>query len=194
MGQDEIETIVADGIQGLRKYISLLESLLASARAAETLFRVGYHPVEEVDPEGREVPPLSRALGIGSTAGPTQAIADQDELYRRLEAALRAERPSGHNRVLRALRILAAANGGRIDFGLTCRVLMGVGVCRGNPQNVSSYISRKLRLSDEFERVGEPGTGMYRWLSYQEESRDNSLDPVSDDCGSPGPEGAVGDS
>lgn len=194
MSQDELETVVEDGIQGLRRYIRLLESLLASARAAENLFRVGYHPVEGVDPGGREVPSLSHALGFGSGAGPAQAISDHDEEYRLLEAALLAEMPRGHNRVLRGLRVIAAANGGELDFGQACKLMTNVGICRGTAANVSSYISRRLRLSDEFERVGEPGSGRYKWLPYQGEGMEGAPDPVAYDCGSSGSEEAVGDS
>ena len=190
MSQDELETVVADGVRGLRKYIELLESLLDSARAAESLFGMAYS-VGEVAPGGRETSPLAR---FGPAVGPPQGVSEYGGAYAKLEAALLAEMPRGHNRVVRALRAIAAANDGQIDFGLTCELLRNVGICRGTPANVSSYISKRLRLSDEFERVGEPGTGRYRWLSYQGESLEDVPDPVADDNGSARSPRTVGDS
>lgn len=186
MGQDDLETVVRDGVRGLHQYIRLLESLLESAKAADTLFRAGHYLVEGMDPGGSEVTSSSHALGFRPGAGSSRTDSEHDEVYQRLEAALRAERLTGHNRVVRALRVIAAANGGQIDFSLTCQLLRDVGVCRGTPQNISSYISRRLRVSDEFERIGEPGSGRYRWLSYQGERMEDTVVDDRESSGSPG--------
>lgn len=181
MGQDALETVVRDGVAGLSKYIQLLESLLASARAAEQLFRSAY-AVEEMDPGGREASP-SPPYGFTAMAGAVPPASDYDATYARLEAALMAERPRGHNRVSRGLRIIAAENGGELDFGLTCQLLRNTGICTGTPANVSSYISRRLRVSDEFQRIGEVGSGRYRWLSYPGDCSEDDPESVANDRG-----------
>ena len=193
MRHDEDQIVAEDGIKGLRQYIQLLESLLASARVAERLFHIE-RAGAEVDPEGPEALPLARTLGFGPAVGPPQGVSEYGEAYAKLEAALIAEMPRGNNRVVRALRVIAAANEGQIDFGLTCQLLMDLGVCRGTPANVGSYISKRLRLSDEFERIGEPGTGLYRWLSYQEEGLEDAPGTVGHDLGSSSSPGTVGGS
>ena len=106
------------------------------------------------------------------------------EDHRRLESALIAEGPSGNNRVLKALRVIAVAGKGELDFGLTYQLLRNLGISKGTPENVSSYVSKRLRVSSEFERVGAPGSGKYRWLPYQEEQLEDFPDSAAGDCGS----------
>lgn len=178
MGDDNLTTVVREGVEGLRKYIQLLESLLASARAAEALFPSVAASIEGVS---REVFPSAQAQGIRSMNGPGPAVSEYDESYARLKAALVAERPSGQNRVLKSLRVIAAAGGGELDFGLTCLLLRETGVCRGTAENVASYISKRLRLSPEFARVGEPGSGRYRWLPYSDDHSEDVPESAADD-------------
>ena len=187
MGDDDLNTVVREGVDGLRRYIRLLESLLASARAAEALFPRVMSSIEGVSLET----PTTQARGLGSLNSPQQADSEYGEPYEMLYSALIAERPSGQNRVLQSLRVIAAAGGGELNFGLTCRVLRDAGVCKGTAENVGSYVSRRLRTSDEFQRVGAVGSGKYRWMSYQGDPLENSPDSVADDCGSSHSEEAV---
>lgn len=185
MGDDDLKKLVREGVDGLHQYIKLLESLLASARAAERLFPRVMSSIEGVS---LETPP-TQAGGLRSLNSPEQAVSEYGEPYEKLYSALIAERPSGQNRVVKSLRVLAAAGGGELNFGLTCRVLRDVGVCKGTAENVASYINRLLRKSDEFQRVGAVGSGRYRWVLFQGDSLENSPDSAADDrAGSPSQE------
>lgn len=190
MGDDDLNTVVREGVEGLRQYIRLLESLLASARAAESLFPGVLSSIER---DSRENSLADQVRGLGPVNSPAPAFSEYGRTYARLESALLAERPSGHNRVLKGLRVIAAAGGGELDFGMACQVLRHTGVCRGTPENVSSYVSRRLRVSDEFQRVGEPGSGRYKWLLFQGERSEDvpDSDSVADDCGNSDPQDTV---
>ena len=179
MGDDDLDTVVREGVRGLRQYINLLEALLSSARAAEALFPSAVASLEAVSRET----PVAMAQDLEPVDSPAPYVSEYGEDYERLKSALLAQKPSGYNRVLEGLRVIAAAGGGELDFGLTCLVLRHTEISRGSAENVASYVNKRLRTSEEFQRVGEPGSGKYRWLLYPGEHSENVSASATDDCG-----------
>ena len=103
----------------------------------------------------------------------------------RMEQALETSRVTRRDRKIELLRIAAAANNGILRLGVASTTLIAMGLCQAQPQHLPGYLIKIMSGSGEFTRVGGRGSGIYRWLPFEEDA-DPDLDaPASADCGEP---------
>ena len=185
---DQVSGLVRQGVEGLDAYIELLTALLDEARKARALFqstvplpddhqgrRAGADPGLSGDegplPIGGEVlAPLEPQVTLEHFRG-ISGQGTTDSHYRfRMENALVAAQVSRRDRKLNLLRITASANDGIVRIGVTGHTLIEMGLCQSQPQHLAGYLIKIMLNSGEFERSGDRGSGLYRWLLFKGEA------------------------
>ena len=210
MSGDWSSDTVRNGLWGLDAYINMLEILLREAREARAVFQrmvspstgaagetqvgkaVGDAPADlpptpgagrEVSPHGAQEMRIGEVPG-GSSTGPSSEIDAGDSELFRMEEALRAAGVTRRTRTVDLLRVVASANGGIVLLGATAHLLIDMGLSRSKATNLSGYLIKQMQKTVEFDRVGESGSGVYRWKPFNGEEAQAGVAP-----GSGGPAG-----
>ena len=201
---------IVNGLWGLDSYIHMLENLLREAREARALFQRMVPPATvasggawaggEVDGGlgyllpvggmGRDV--LREGIeevSIGEVAGVPTAVVDSGVSESHLERVLREAGVTRRTRIVDVLRIVASANDGLVFLGDTAHLLVGMALSRSSVSNLSGYLIKQMQKSQEFEREGEWGSGVYRWLLFECEVGEGLRIDVPGVCADSGPGG-----
>ena len=88
--------------------------------------------------------------------------------FPRVEAALVESGMTMRDRMITKIRTVAQANEGLVSPGEAAPVILKLGLSRAKPRNLPGYMLNEMKRSGEFERVGEEGSGLYRWLPFEE--------------------------
>ena len=136
----------------------------------------------DVLPEGIE------GVSIGEVAVPTAAV-DSGVGESHLERVLREAEVTKRTRIVDVLRIVASSNDGLVLLGDTAHLLVSMGLSRSSVSNLSGYLIKQMQKSQEFEREGEWGSGVYRWLLFECEVGEGLRIDVPGVCADSGPGG-----
>ena len=189
---DRLRDLVRESVNEMREDVELLERLLSAAKAS-------YSSLEELAKEAEESVDIRRVSAIADVvlqdsqdsevgnSGPASCPGAADmrlpeviaeEEYSNIERALIDSGLTYKDRIIDKVRVFAQASGGLVRPGEVAPVFRKLLLSKGSTRNLPGYISKKMIESGEFERVGEEGTGLYRWLHF---TRDNTEEVP--DCG-----------
>ena len=177
---DRLSELVREALDELGQEVGLLEGLLSTAKNSQASLE---DLVREEEPSAvvRKVSSFAdsvhREADVGnsvvqSPVGSEEAadLGSPDSTgegrYSKVEMALLNSELTYRDRLIYKVRVYAQANGGLVRPGEAAPVFRKLGLSKASERNLPGYMSKEMIKSGEFERVGEEGTGLYRWLHF----------------------------
>ena len=178
---DKLMQLVDQGVAVLDQDIKLIELLLEATRDARGHFDVmrleGSTHVRLAQEDQGSPPPTGHGL-VGRPAPTKRPFGPGDRA--RFESALAAAGMSSASAIIDMATVLAIANAGLVQTREAASVLIGMGLSESSLVNLAGYLGRRMRESDQYERVGKKGSGVYKWLPFEEWAPGDGV-PIGED-------------
>lgn len=162
-------------VRGAQKSLERLAQKTEEMRNGDDSLIDAEEDCEETD-ENREEEPSSSAVRAEDTVAPPGI--DTIESYSQVETALRESELTKQDPLMDKVRAFAQANGGQIKPGEASRLFCKLGLSKADPRNLAGYMTKEMRKTREFERVGQERSGLYRWLLFDRDAIEEVSGPI----------------
>ena len=154
-------------------------SLDAFAQMAEGSANIDESSVD-ADASCQEVPAVCTEVEDTFGVEVADSVAPEDMAdggrFPKVEAALTRSGLTMRDRILSKAQVIAQANGGFVRPGEAGPLLRKLGLTKASERNIAGFLSKGILKSGEFERVGEVGSGLYRWLRFESETAEEAVE------------------